>query len=365
MRTLIKLALFLKSDTGKKTVMIIACVILSPIILIVVLIASAGTGAAEHNQQVLQVLFKQESISENMPADYRSYLDSFTNSFQQIQTASDRISEEIVEGSLDQTYMQCLLFSLFVDADRIPQFNYDDYILCFLDEKWVEVIIEDDPLTAEDESDRYWEFVGYTVNNNQSENMRRIGEVCGKGYDADHQNIFQEIIGQVNNNFGEGTDAYSPMLELLKAAIEISEQTEYIGGDFGEPLKSGWKGNVTSEFGSRQPITLPDGTVTSSSHTGIDLRASAGTDILAVADGTVVLTQNTSVGLGLYCVIDHGGGIFSVYGHTSRLLVTEGQTVARGEVIANVGQTGYATGPHLHFEVISHRQRVNPRNYLP
>ncbi len=365
MRTLIKLALFLKSDSGKKTIMVISCVILSPVILAVVLITSAGTGAVEHNQQVLRVLFKQEPISENAPAAYRSYLDSFTSSFQQIQTASDRITEKIVEGSLDQTYMQCLLFSLFVDSDQVPRFNYDDFILCFLDEKWIEVIIEDDPLTPEDESDRYWEFVGYTVNNNQSENMRRIGEVCGKGYDADHQNIFQEIIGQVNNNFGEGTDAYSPMLELLKAAIEISEQTEYIGGDFGEPLKSGWKGNVTSEFGSRQPITLPDGTVTSSSHTGIDLRASAGTDILAVADGTVVLTQNTSVGLGLYCVIDHGGGIFSVYGHTSRLLVTEGQTVARGEVIANVGQTGYATGPHLHFEVISHRQRVNPRNYLP
>lgn len=365
MRTLIKLALFLKSDSGKKTIMVISCVILSPVILVVVLIASAGTGAAEHNQQVLRVLFKQESISENMPADYRSYLDSFIETFLGIQTASDRISEKIVEGSLDQTYMQCLLFSLFVDAEQVPRFNYDDYILCFLDEKWVEIIIEDDPLTAEDESDRYWEFVGYTVNNNQSENMLRISEVCGKSYDADHQNIFQEIIGQVNNNFGEGTDAYSPMLELLKAAIEVSEQTEYIGGDFGDPLRQGWKGNVTSEFGTRQPITLPDGTVTSSSHTGIDLRASAGTEIISVADGTVVLTQNTSVGLGLYCVIDHGGGIFSVYGHTSRLLVTEGQTVARGEVIANVGQTGYATGPHLHFEVISHGRRVNPRNYLP
>ena len=365
MRTLIKLALFLKSDTGKKTVMIIACVILSPIILILVLITSAGMGAAEHNQQVLQVLFKQEPISEDVPSDYRTYLDSFTNSFQQIQTASDRISEKIVEGSLDQTYMKCLLFSLFVDADRVPLLNYDDYILCFLDEKWIEVIIEDDSLTAVDESDRYWEFVGYVINNSQTENMRRISEVCGKGYYAKHQNIFQEIIGQVNNNFGEGTDAYSPMLELLKAAIEVSEQTAYIGGDFGDPLRQGWKGNVTSEFGSRQPITLPDGTVTSSSHTGIDLRASAGSEILAVADGTVVLTQNTSVGLGLYCVIDHGGGIFSVYGHTSRLLVTEGLKVARGEVIANVGQTGYATGPHLHLEVISHGRRVNPRDYLP
>ena len=94
------------------------------------------------------------------------------------------------------------------------------------------------------------------------------------------------------------------------------------------------------------------------------MAASEGTDILSVQEGVVVLVVDSNVGLGKYCVIDHGGGIFTVYGHNSKVLVQNGQYVSKGQKIAEVGMSGYATGNHLHLEVIVDRKCVNPRRYL-
>ena len=127
------------------------------------------------------------------------------------------------------------------------------------------------------------------------------------------------------------------------------------------PSKNDWHDDVTSEFGTRSPIILGDGTVTSSAHTGLDMGKPFGTPILAVADGTVVAVQHTNIGLGIYCVIDHGGGIFTAYGHTSRVLVSEGEKVKKGDTVAEVGSTGYSTGNHFHLEVIEHKKSVEPK----
>ena len=75
---------------------------------------------------------------------------------------------------------------------------------------------------------------------------------------------------------------------------------------------------------------------------------------MAAADGVVIKAQETyvqGVGYGRYLIIDHGGNISTLYGHTSQLLVSEGDHVTRGQAIAKVGSTGWSTGPHLHFEV--------------
>lgn len=116
---------------------------------------------------------------------------------------------------------------------------------------------------------------------------------------------------------------------------------------------------VTSEYGYRIHPVLK----TKRMHTGIDIGAPSGTAIKAVADGTVIY----SGWLGAYgnaVVIDHGGGISSMYAHQSRISVSTDQSVKKGDSVGKVGSTGWSTGPHLHFEVRKNGNPINPWNYL-
>jgi len=118
-------------------------------------------------------------------------------------------------------------------------------------------------------------------------------------------------------------------------------------------------GGVTSGFGYRvHPIFG-----TSRLHTGTDFGGAAGSPIYA-ADSGVVVSAGTRGGYGNATVIDHGGGVATLYAHQSRLGVAAGQHVSRGEVIGAVGSTGYSTGPHLHFEVRVNGTPVDPMGYL-
>jgi len=98
-------------------------------------------------------------------------------------------------------------------------------------------------------------------------------------------------------------------------------------------------------------------------HNGIDIAAAGGTDILAAEAGTVIVSSYNS-GYGNYIVVDHGGGISTLYAHASRRIAGVGDHVSRGQVIALVGTTGNSTGNHLHFEVRKNGNPVNPLNYL-
>ncbi|HOA33111.1 MAG: M23 family metallopeptidase [Clostridiales bacterium] len=105
-------------------------------------------------------------------------------------------------------------------------------------------------------------------------------------------------------------------------------------------------GYITSGFGFREhPITKEWGF-----HTGIDIGAMEGTEIKSAYDGTVCETGSTK-GRGNYIVVDHGGGIKTLYAHCLELLKSEGDKVKKGEAIALVGSTGLSTGNHVHFEV--------------
>jgi murein DD-endopeptidase MepM/ murein hydrolase activator NlpD len=119
-------------------------------------------------------------------------------------------------------------------------------------------------------------------------------------------------------------------------------------------------GQITSGFGQRNdPI---DGT--SKYHTGVDLRAAEGSPILAAGAGTV-RNAGPRGGYGNAVEVDHGGGLTTLYGHASELLVKPGDKVAAGQTIARVGQTGRATGPHLHFEVRVNDRPVDPTSLSP
>ena len=133
-------------------------------------------------------------------------------------------------------------------------------------------------------------------------------------------------------------------------------------GDFGNPFNDpAWRSHITSRFGKRPDVGLPGKDTTN--HNGLDIAYGYGTPILAVQSGTVI-TATVSPSYGNYVVIDHGGGICTLYAHCSRLLVSVGQTVSKYDTIAEVGSTGDSTGNHLHICFIVNGEYVNPEQYL-
>lgn len=126
-------------------------------------------------------------------------------------------------------------------------------------------------------------------------------------------------------------------------------------GRLGRPVNAG----VTSGFGMRfHPILKRQ-----RMHTGIDFGARSGAPIFAAADG-IVITATYLSGYGNTVIIDHGGNLSTLYGHCSRLYVSSGQRVRKGQSIAAVGSTGLSTGPHLHFEVRINGRPVNPHSRI-
>ncbi|HEU4963621.1 MAG TPA: peptidoglycan DD-metalloendopeptidase family protein [Bacilli bacterium] len=136
-------------------------------------------------------------------------------------------------------------------------------------------------------------------------------------------------------------------------------QQQAFSGPFTWPLPSSW--TITSEFGERiDPFTGQR-----AGHNGMDIAAPQGTEIVAAQSGTVI-TSGWVSGFGNCIIINHGDGLWTLYGHIMNggLLVSVGQEVTKGQAIAKVGTTGRSTGPHLHFGCYLDGQLVNPRNYL-
>jgi murein DD-endopeptidase MepM/ murein hydrolase activator NlpD len=151
----------------------------------------------------------------------------------------------------------------------------------------------------------------------------------------------------------DGLEADATRLEKEIAALQTSE------GEAPGVLAWPINGAVSSLFGYRVHPILGVRRL----HTGIDINGSTGQPIVAAADGVVILAQ-TYGGYGRAVVIDHGGGMATLYAHQSRIGVSVGQTVARSEVIGYVGCSGSCTGPHLHFEVRLGGVPVDPMQYL-
>lgn len=124
----------------------------------------------------------------------------------------------------------------------------------------------------------------------------------------------------------------------------------------GRPVTSGW---ISSYYGKRtDPFTGKP-----ANHTGIDFAGKSGANVIAVADG-VVTWSSKRYGYGLMVEINHGNGYSTRYAHNSENLVAVGQEVRKGEIVAHMGDTGRATGPNLHFEVLKDGHRVNPVNFI-
>ncbi len=132
---------------------------------------------------------------------------------------------------------------------------------------------------------------------------------------------------------------------------------DYAGGELAWPAPG--YSTITSPFGMRVHPVLK----TTRMHTGVDIGMPTGAEIIAANDGVVTSSVYTT-GYGNMVMIDHGGGVCTVYGHGSKLIANKGDEVKRGDVIMLAGSTGWSTGPHLHFEVRLNGKYVDPLPYI-
>lgn len=140
-----------------------------------------------------------------------------------------------------------------------------------------------------------------------------------------------------------------------RAASSSSPAYEYDGGTMQWPVPSGR--GVSSGYGTRTLFGRKE------FHTGLDIPASYGQNVLAAEAGTVIYASWMN-GFGNTIMIDHGGGVTTLYGHNSSLTVKKGQTVTRGQVVAKIGSTGFSTGNHCHFEVRVGGKHTDPNKYV-
>ncbi|MBP3378177.1 MAG: peptidoglycan DD-metalloendopeptidase family protein, partial [Clostridia bacterium] len=152
-------------------------------------------------------------------------------------------------------------------------------------------------------------------------------------------------------------DQLNKELEDYLAELQRKSQSQYVGGNGGWPLEPGVYYYVSSEQGWRNLWGTQD------FHYGIDLACANGTKILAYNAGTV-LVSTFHYSYGNYVVVDHGGGISTLYAHMSSNAVSVGDYVQAGQLLGYCGLTGNTSGYHLHFEYRINGQVQNPRNYL-
>ena len=145
-------------------------------------------------------------------------------------------------------------------------------------------------------------------------------------------------------------------LEILLAVLENSD-TQYVGGTFAWPAPGYY--TITSPYGMRvHPIIK-----TFSNHSGMDIGAPMGSYAIAANDG-IVTKATYSYSYGNMVIIDHGGGVTTLYAHGSEILAQVGDVVKRGDAIMKVGSTGWSTGPHLHFEIRINGATIDPYPYV-
>lgn len=193
-------------------------------------------------------------------------------------------------------------------------------------------------------------FLVCRTDSNLSQNIKSFySGICKT--DIAVSEIFNSFKNVVQETFSQNIEESSGETETTTGEKAVFSPV-FLTVNFENPIK---EGNVTSKFGYRvSPITNEY-----SLHSGLDIAAPQNTEIYPAYDGVVVRAEYHKIN-GNYIVIKHSDTLKTTYNHCNKLLVKEGEKVKKGDVIALVGETGYATGNHLHFEVLLNGKYVNP-----
>ncbi len=182
--------------------------------------------------------------------------------------------------------------------------------------------------------DRYAHLAGYNNSELISETMQRIDQLANRLYiqSKSYDDVFEMAVNK------------SDMLASIPAIIPIPNGTNRLASGYGMRMHPVYK--------------------TMRMHHGVDFTAPTGTPIYATGNGVITRSERNRHGYGLLVEIDHGFGYKTRYAHMSKIEVSRGQKVQRGEIIGRVGETGTSTAPHLHYEVHRNGRTVNPVPYF-
>ena len=322
--------------------------VLSPLILLAALLCSLGSGASSHNVSVVEWCFHGGALPPGIPEEYAAHMEDMRGSFALLDACIADI-QEMAEGEngLDDIRIKAIFYALYFGADSPSGEDHRRFADCFVNyEERTRTVTsvneEGEEISAEEI---------YTVAvpiEDLAEIYQKIGTVMGLAATDEQKANADSIYNLIRYGTAGG------------AGLGGSD-APFIGADgFCSPGGENWRSIITSEFGYRKdPFTGK-----TKGHGGMDLAVPTGTSVRAALPGTVTVSQYSS-SYGYYVMIDHGGGLATLYAHNSKLLVKVGQTVEAGDIVSLSGSTGRSTGPHLHFEVRVNGERTNPRSYLP
>ena len=309
-------------------------------------IASSQTELDELNAKITELQTSIDQVGAELQKAEESY-----NS--QKKLLDDRLVEIYEEGEIQ--YLDVLLSSKNMSEFLSTYFlvtelvDYDKQLLEDMGEKKHEIELSKEKLDNEQE-----ELATIKANQTKTakivENTKTVRENFIAKLSEEEKQI-QSQIDEYNRQFDEVN------AEILKLAMDGID-TQYIGGELAWPVPGYTR--ITSKYGMRiHPITG-----VYKLHTGVDIGAPMGANFVAANDGIVVKAGYNGA-YGNMVIIDHGGGIQTLYAHGSEITVNVGDTVKRGEtVVLKVGSTGYSTGAHAHFEVRINGVTTDPLPYI-
>ena len=309
-------------------------------------IASSQTELDELNAKITELQTSIDQVGAELQKAEESY-----NS--QKKLLDDRLVEIYEEGEIQ--YLDVLLSSKNMSEFLSTYFlvtelvDYDKQLLEDMSEKKHEIELSKEKLDNEQE-----ELATIKANQTKTakivENTKTVRENFIAKLSEEEKQI-QSQIEEYNRQLDEVN------AEILKLAMDGID-TQYIGGELAWPVPGYTR--ITSKYGMRtHPITG-----VYKLHTGVDIGAPMGANFVAANDGIVVKAGYNGA-YGNMVIIDHGGGIQTLYAHGSEITVNVGDTVKRGEtVVLKVGSTGYSTGAHAHFEVRINGVTTDPLPYI-
>ena len=249
--------------------------------------------------------------------------------------------------------------------DMLNRITYEEALAEYENEKLNEFIVSREYVELCEKQlqvdKKYLDAVKVSVENEQAavesliETKKQEIESYETNIDTQEKAIkeYEEYIAEQN----EVIKALEKAVEEERKKLIQKNNPIYDGGTFAFPLESYTR--ISSEYGYRIHPTLN----VKKFHNGVDFAAPKGTKIYAAYDGVVVAATYSST-MGNYVMIDHGDSLYTIYMHASKLYVSKGDVVVKGEHIAGVGTTGRSTGNHLHFGVRKNGNYVSPWNYL-